>query len=206
MRRCWSLSQQLCPSVSRKKSKISVAPMSCAHGDMLSTMKTAKGKQVHFADDCGEALECVHVIPQRRFTTSMFYESLEEAYINENGIVRGFLSIANLADGHNLVVLYTENKWKSYKKSPAYRFDEEGYAKIVQKTSQENVNGSPTPRPDGSPVRYAFSFKTSQKKSINVELVVLSSHDGSLDRRHEQRYRLSKTFPSSVTHGHCTIS
>ena len=163
-------------------------------------------RQVHFADDRGEPLECVYEIPMLApLSGKPFDENLEEVYIDERNYVTGFLKVTNLKRRRKLFVKYTTNEWKTHK-TVATRLSKPSTKPGRTKVEAE-VNGdcdeddqSDTP-PCENVLTYYFEFKIDRTKANRVNLVVISTLDGVTDQRHDKSYSLH--YPAgNATNGH----
>lgn len=205
--------------MSRVRSTSSVAPSLPTSSSSVCEEKhsstsytsTPMTKQVCFADDRGAELECVHVIPIQPTTRrKAFHETLEEVYINEDGVVTGFLRISNLEPGRKVIVRYTENEWKTFKEVLAYNSEDSmGDRNFWKSTKTKDIrshrNAPWNKRSKDDVLKYSFNFSISRRMLSRVELVVISTVDGTIDHRHEQRYKLNhpQSYLGSVTYGHC---
>ena len=160
---------------------------------------------MHFADDCGEPLECVHEIPMLAPSEKPFGENLEEVYIDERDYVTGFLKVANLKPGRKLFVKYTTNEWKTHKTvstRPSEPSKEPGRRKVETEATGDcdEDDQSDTPSCENM-LTYYFEFKIDRTKANQVNLVVISTLDGVTDPRHDKSYSLH--YPAgNTTNGH----
>lgn len=152
----------------------------------------SSSKQVHFADDCGEALEYVHEIPVQDNPGKSFYESLEEVYMDERGHVTAFLNVANLKPGQKPEVKFTTNEWKTHTTVPAqYRVNQKPTKRIGKRKLETKETGDEwcdTSHEDMC--TYVFYFYVGKMKANQTKLVVISTLDGARDPRHDKSYSL----------------
>lgn len=148
-------------------------------------------RQVHFADNRGEPLECVHEIPSVAPSGKPFQENLEGVYIDERNFVTGFLKVTHLKAGRKLFVKYTTNDWKSHT-TVATRLTSKpskkpGRRRVKTEVNEECDDGD---TPCENVLTYYFEFKINRTEADQLKLVVISTLDGVTDQRHDKSYSL----------------
>ena len=213
-------------------SSFNVAPLTAAPRDSekdceltvnfaTSVATTTIKKKVHFADDCGKALESIHEISdQPPCTSQRFRESLDEVYVDKHGVLSAFLNVTRLEPGRTLHVRYTENDWRTYKTVAARRVDPTCGVQNTEK-SRSGISAGETAEDSSSSgisihsssgissnddvLRYLFQFPVGKRNCI--ELVVVSTLDGTIDNWHDKSYKLRnpRCKVETVTSGCCSI-